>query len=266
MSASAIYAGSVVHTRLRPVRHRLRYRTLCLLLELDELPELARRLRLFSLNRFNLFDFRDRDHGEKSGAPLREQIEAQLRRAGIEPAGGAIRLLCMPRVLGAVFNPLSVYFCYAAPTPPQDGALQAMIYEVHNTFGERHSYLIPVEHDAALPRLRQSCAKRFYVSPFLDMAMTYHFRIAPPAERVAVTIEARDMAGAILMATFAGRHAPLTDANLLRAFLRFPVLAGQVWGGIHWEALKLWCKGLALRPRPAPPGDPVTIVNPTRSR
>ena len=138
MTVSAIYHGQVVHTRFRPVRHRLKHRLMWLLLDLDELPMLARRLRLFSLNRFNLVDFRDRDHGDGSSTALRAQIEAALASAGLEPDGGAIRVLCMPRVLGTVFNPLSVFFCHRA-----DGRLRAMLYEVNNTFGDRHSYLHP---------------------------------------------------------------------------------------------------------------------------
>ena len=139
MTVSAIYHGHVVHTRLRPVRHRLKHRLMWLLLDMDELPALSRQLWLFSLNRFNLVDFRDRDHGDRSCVPMRAQIDHHLSRAGLEPDGGAVRLLCMPRVLGTVFNPLSVWFCHRI-----DGSLRAMIYEVTNTFGDRHSYLIPV--------------------------------------------------------------------------------------------------------------------------
>src|SRR5262249_48726005 len=130
---SAIYAGTVMHQRLRPRRHRLRYRVFSLLLDLDELDEVAARLRLLSRNRFNLFSFFDRDHGDGRREPLRMQIERRLAAAAIAPDGGAIRLLAMPRVLGYVFNPLSVYFCYR-----RTGVLAAVVYEVNNTFGERH--------------------------------------------------------------------------------------------------------------------------------
>jgi DUF1365 family protein len=259
MTASAIYTGSVIHARWKPVRHRLRYRALYLLLDLDELPDLGRRLRLFSIRRFNLFGFRERDHGDGRDRSLRLHVETHLRRAGIEPDGGAIRLLAMPRVLGTVFNPLSVYFCHRA-----DGSLAAVLYEVNNTFGERHSYLIPAASGAGAADkvLRQSCAKRFYVSPFLDMGLSYHFRITVPDERSSVVVQTHDAAGPILTAMFAGTRAPLTDASLCRAFLRHPLLAMQVLGAIHWEALKLWRKGLRLRPRPAPPAEPVSITLP----
>jgi DUF1365 family protein len=251
---SAIYTGEIRHERLRPARHLLRYQGFYLLLDLDELAELPSRLRLFSTHGFALFGFRDRDHGDGGATALRAQIERHLRAAGIEPDGGAIRLLCMPRVLGWVFNPLSVYFCHRS-----DGALSAVLYEVNNTFGQRHSYLLPITEPAA-PLVRQRCAKQFYVSPFMDIAMTYHFKVMPPAERVTVAISTEDETGPVMTASFAGQRRPLSDANLWRAFLRHPLLALQVLGAIHWEALKLWRKGVALRPRPAPPPYPITIA------
>ncbi len=260
MTGSAIYTGIITHTRVKPVRHRLAYRGLYLLLDLDALSDLTRRLRLFSAGRFNVFGFFARDHGDGRDTALRPQIESHLREAGIEPDGGAIRLLCMPRVLGTVFNPLSVYFCHRA-----DGALAAILYEVHNTFGERHSYLIPVEADetGTGPRvIRQSCAKNFYVSPFMDMALTYHFRVSPPGERVNVVIAAHDSQGPVMTAAFIGTRETLSDANLVKVFIRHPLLALQVLGGIHWEALKLWRKGMKLRSRPAPPAETVTIARP----
>ncbi len=258
MTASALYTGAVTHTRLRPVRHRLRYRMLNLLLDLDELPDLDRRLRLFGHNRRALFAFRDADHGDGSQTPLRSQIEAHLRRAGIDPAGGGIRVLCMPRVLGMVFNPITAYFCHGP-----GGALQAMLYEVHNTFRQRHTYLIPVQGPVDKPgagTLRQACDKRFHVSPFMDMDLSYAFRLTLPGERLTLAIDAHDATGPLLFAAFAGRRRPLDDRSLLAAFLAHPLLAARVLGGIHIEALKLWRKGLRLRPRPAPPPTHVTIV------
>jgi DUF1365 family protein len=253
MTESALYSGRVVHTRFRPVRHRLRYRMLSMLVDLDELPGLAKTLRFFSFGGFNLFSFHNRDHCGGTDAPLRPQIEAMLARAGVQPDGGAIRLWCMPRVLGLVFNPLSVFFCHRS-----DGALVALVYEVNNTFGQRHSYVIPAEMgDGAV--VRQECAKTFHVSPFMDLAMTYRFRVVPPGTRIAVAVEGHDREAAIISAAFVGTRSALSDDALLRAFLRHPVLALQVLGAIHWEALKLWRKGLAIRPLPPLPADPVSI-------
>lgn len=250
MTVSSLYDSVVVHQRTRPVAHRLRYRVATMLLDLGELPDLAQRLRLFAHNRRNLVSFHDRDHGDGSG-DLRGWVEARLHDAGIA-AGGPIRLLCMPRVLGHVFNPISVFFCHG-----RDGALAAMLYEVNNTFGQRHCYLIPV-HDAARP-LRQRCEKSLYVSPFLPMDLSYRFRIAPPDESVSVNVVAEDAAGVMLVANLDGRRRALTDRALLGAVLRLQLLGLKVVSGIHWEALKLWRKGVRLQHRPAPPAHPVTL-------
>jgi DUF1365 family protein len=270
MSRSSLYLGRVIHVRHKPVPHRLSYPALYLLLDLDEGPELSRRLRLFSLNRFNFFSFCERDHGTGERSGLRARLDGILRVSGIDPTGGTIGLLAMPRTLGFVFNPLSLYVCRNAT-----GALTAILYEVNNTFGERHSYLIPVEGDGAAP-LRQSCEKRFYVSPFMPMALTYRFRLTPPSltspdptsvgERLSLVIKAEDAAGPVLTAMLSGERKPLTDRSLAGVFLRWPILAAQVLGAIHWEALRLWRKGLSLQPRPLPPAASVSIGRSEKGR
>ena len=249
---SALYAGTVMHQRYKPARHALRYRICWMLFDLDDLPV---RLRLFSHNRFNLISFNDRDHLDGSDCGLRRQVEAAMASAGLTPDGGAIRLLCMPRVLGHVFNPITVFFCYR-----HDGTLSAMLYEVHNTFGDRHSYLIPVE-DPAAKTIRQGCDKAFFVSPFNRMAMTYAFRVVPPGEITAVVVHADDAEGRVLTASFTGRRTTLSDAALAGIVLRHGMLSLKVLGAIHWEAAKLWLKGLRPQPRPAPPDNPVTVVS-----
>ncbi|MBE7219440.1 MAG: DUF1365 family protein [Caulobacteraceae bacterium] len=240
--------GEVRHRRRRPRVHALRYRIFMLLLDLDELPALDRRLRLFSLDRFNLFGLRPRDHGDGSATPLRAQVERRLAQAGVGFDGGPVRLLCLPRVLGYVFNPLSLYFCHR-----RDGALAAIVYEVSSTFGERHSYVIPAG-DLSGALVRQRADKRLHVSPFLDMDLSYAFRVAPPGERLGVIVDTCDRDGVILHASFHGERRPLTDATLIRAFCTHPLLTLKVTLGIHWEALKLIAKGLRLRGGPpAPP-------------
>lgn len=251
--ASGLYPGLVVHGRTRPQAHALRYRIFMLLVDLDEAPALGQALRLFGFDGPAAFSLHTRDHGDGSDQPLKGQVEAHLRQAGL-PCGGPVRLLCMPRVLGGVFNPLSVYFCHGP-----DGALSAILYEVNNTFGDRHSYLIPAPV-AEGETLRQTIDKGFYVSPFMDMGLTYAFTIRPPGERVAVSIQVADGDGPLLSASFAGARRPLSDRALFGAWLSHPWMTLGVMGAIHWEALKIWLKGGRLRPRPAPPALPVTVA------
>jgi DUF1365 family protein len=251
--SAGLYVGRVAHRRLRPRKHRLRYRTFAFLIDLDDLSGLAGRLRLFSHNRFNLFSFYDSDYGSRSKS-LRAQIEDCARAVGLSLDGGPIRLLTMPRILGYAFNPISVYFCY-----DRDESLGAILYEVHNTFGQRHSYFIPVEADRSAP-IRQSCPKQFYVSPFMKMDMIYDFTVTPPGENVSIAIVERDSQGVVLTATQAQDRAELTDGALAKVFFSHPLLTFKVVVGIHIEALVLWIKGMRLQVRPPPPDQPVTHV------
>ncbi|MES2343336.1 MAG: DUF1365 domain-containing protein [Pseudomonadota bacterium] len=251
MFASGLYPGIVTHARLRPRAHRLRYRIFMLLLDLDELPALDQALKLFGQDRLRLTSFSETDHLDGEAVSLKAQVEGQLRAAGL-PTGGPVRLLCMPRILGGVFNPLSIYFCH-----DPDGALSAMLYEVRNTFGEGHSYLIPAQGPGVIA---QTADKAFHVSPFMDMDLAYAFRIQPPGERVAVTVDVHDAQGLLLAAAFAGARVELTDSAIWRAWLTHPLMTLGVMSAIHWEALKIWLKGEKLRPRPKAPAAPVTVV------
>ena len=253
---SALYFGRVMHKRLRPFVHRFAYRVFSLWLDIDAVGDLSRRLRLFSHNRFNVFSFFDKDHGPRDGRPLRAYVESTLDGAGIDLDGGRIHLLCFPRVLGYVFNPLSIYFCRHA-----DGRLRAILYEVTNTFGDRHSYLLPVDggRDSAEP-ITQACEKVLYVSPFIDMESRYRFRVKEPGERLSILIRQAVPEGEQLLATLTGKRAPLRDRDLARAFVTHPLMTVKVMGAIHWQALWLWLKGATFHRRPAPPTEPVSAT------
>ncbi len=261
MSLSALYFGHVWHHRVRPRVHRFRYSVMSMLLDLDEIGELGRRLRFFSHNRFNLYAFYDRDHGSGTPGGLKPQILRQLEQHGIDLGNGKILLLCYPRILGFVFNPLSVYYCYDAKAN-----LKAMLYEVSNTFGQRHSYLLPAS--SGLP-VRHEVDKCFYVSPFMPQDCRYHFRIQPPGRRIGVHIEQSHNNAVIFRASFCGEQRTLSDRTLLQACLRYPLMTLKVIAGIHWEALRLWCKGMRLQPKPAPPALTLTctpIIDADRAR
>ncbi len=250
MSISAIYSGPVFHKRERPRAHRLRYRIFMLLLDLDELDDLFSRLRWLRRGRRGWASFDASDHGDHRGGDLRAYVAERLVEAGLEP-GGPVRLLCMPRILGYGFNPLSLYFCH-----DRDGVLSAILYEVRNTFDQDHGYLIAVPEDEG--PVRQTAPKRFFVSPFMDMDLTYRFTVSPPAEAIAVRVEVLDAEGVVLTAGFSGRRSPLTDAGLLSALIRHPLLSFGVMAAIHWEALKIFAKGVGLRPRPPAPARAIT--------
>jgi hypothetical protein len=249
---STLYRGVVTHCRFSPRRHRLKYRVFWLLLDLAELDAKIAQLRLFSRNRFNLVSFYDRDYGDGGGALA--WARAQMQAAGLESMGSRILLLTMPRLLGYAFNPISVYFCHGA-----DGALRAIIYEVNNTFGQRHSYFIRAPESGG-DIVRQRCGKAFYVSPFMDMDLRYEFTVHPPGETVGLRILVRGAHGVVLAAALTGRREALNDSALLRVAAAYPLMTLKVLAGIHWEALRLWLKGLRVRARPAPPAKAVSFT------
>jgi uncharacterized protein len=244
-SAAALYFGEVMHARLKPMGHRFSYRVMSLLIDLDRLGDADRQSPLFGVNRAALYSFNEADHGERDGSSLRAYAQRCAAERGIDLTGGRVLLLCYPRLLGYTFNPLSVYFCYRA-----DGTLGLLIYEVRNTLGDIHSYALAVKPDEVSDAgVRQQQDKLFYVSPFIEMAMRYHFRVSPPAEDVKLRILETDREGPLLAATFHGRRRALTSAALLRAFFSLPLVTFKIVAAIHWQALRLWLKGARLVPR-----------------
>ena len=245
-AAAALYFGEVMHARLKPVGHRFSYRVMSLLIDLDRLDEADRQCRLFGVNRAALYSFNEADHGNRDGSSLRRYAQDCAAGHGIDLSGGRVWLMCYPRLFGYTFNPLSVYFCYQ-----RDGRLALTIYEVRNTFGELHAYVLAVQPDEiSKAGLRQQQDKLFYVSPFIEMKTRYHFRVSGAGESVKLRILETDREGPLLSATFHGRRRDLTTAALLRSLLTLPLLSLKIMAAIHWQALRLWLKGVRLVPRP----------------
>ncbi|MBC6441483.1 MAG: DUF1365 domain-containing protein [Rhodospirillales bacterium] len=243
--SSCVYVGQVMHHRLVPRRHRFVYDAFTMLLDIDEMVSLDASSRLFGHNRPAPIAFHDRDHGPCDGTSLRDWAESGIRRAGLPVPGGPIRLLCLPRVLGFAFNPLTIWLCH-----DRDDRLAVVIYEVRNTFGERRSYLIPVSGDEDV--VRQSCPKALHVSPFFPVDGSYSFRLTPPDERFNVQIRYALDGDTRLIAVQTGERRALEDGALARALARFPLMTFKVIAAIHFEALRLWFKRVPLfRHRPA---------------
>ena len=243
--AAALYVGCVMHARLKPIGHRFSYRVMSLLIDLDRLADADRQSPLFGVNRAALYSFHEADHGKRDGSSLRVWAQRCAAERSIDLTGGRVLLLCYPRLLGYTFNPLSVYFCYRT-----DGELALLIYEVRNTFGDSHPYVRPVlSGEISDAGVRQQQDKLFYVSPFIEMAMRYHFHVLPPEERVQLRIMETDREGPLLAATFNGHRRALNTKELRRAFFAFPLVTLKIMAAIHWEALRLWLKGARLVPR-----------------
>jgi DUF1365 family protein len=222
---------------MRPFRHRFAYRVFSVLLDLDD-PDARPPARLFSVNRPNLFAWYPRDHGPRDGSPLRPWLDERLREAGRPHAGRTVWLSCFPRMLGYVFNPLSIYFVYAG----QD--LETIVYEVKNTFGGQHVYVVAA---AGSGPYRHAVDKAFFVSPFIGMTARYHFRIGKPEERFALSIRETVPGGLQLMATQMGERRPFCDRELLKSVLWAGPVTIKVMAAIHWQALKLWWRGAPFR-------------------
>ena len=243
---SALYEGTLLHVRTTPARNVFRYPVCFYALDLDELPELDRRLRLFGYNRRNVVTFRDDDHLGLADRPVKQNVLAYLDGNGVNLAGGRVVLVTNLRLLGYVFNPVSYFYCYGA-----DGALAAIVAEVGNTFGERHPYLLTSGNQVQNGARRvYEHAKRMHVSPFFGMDQTYRFSFTEPGERIHAGVGIVENGARPFWAELRGRRRPLTNASLARALIRYPLMSQQVIGLIHWQAVKLAMKRVPLHHKP----------------
>lgn len=232
-----------MHERLSPQRHGFRYRLYMHRLVLDELPALARRLRLLGINRPRASAFFEADHLGATPGTLRPRVETLLREHGLTRTIGAIELVTHCRVFGYVFNPVSFFFCY-----DQDDSLAAVIAEVNNTFGESHAYVLTPDAETATAK------KVFHVSPFMTLDGTYRFAFDISPAHLDVRIDLYREGLPIFVSRLSLDRRPLTDRGLALALVRYPLATLAVIGRIHWQALRLWWKGAAYYPKP--PLDP----------
>lgn len=234
----SIYMGKVVHRRLRPIAHHLEYSVASVLVDVDQMDNLPWLLRY---NRLGIFGLYDNDHGDKNAVvPLHKFAWERMRQHGAPVEVTRILMLSYPRILGYAFNPLSVFFGIDAA-----GNICMVLYEVHNTFGGRHVY--PAGPFAPGDATFAHADKAFRVSPFNKIEGHYGLRVTVPGDDVTVGVSLTTLEGPLLNAYFKGQRKPLTNGTLLRVFFGLPLMTFKVMVGIHWEALKLWAKGLKLQ-------------------
>ena len=233
---SAIYNGTVIHKRFKPKIHFFKYKVFSLLIDLSELNFLDKNISFFSYNKFNLISFFDKDHGERNGTSLIEWVKKNLKENEINHENIKIKLLCYPRILGYVFNPLSVFYVYN-----NKEELISILYEVKNTFGEQHTYIFKVENDNLL---QHNCEKKFHVSPFIEMNCNYFFRILKPSEKISVIIDQYQLNEKLLYASQDGTRVDFTSSELIKSYLKHPLMTFKIILAIHFEAFKLWAKGI----------------------
>ena len=236
---SCIYIGSVIHKRFKPKKHFFKYNVFSLFLDLDEINELDQKILFFSYNKFNILSFFDKDHGYRDGSSIKDWLIHVLQKKNISTINIKIKILCYPRIFGYVFNPLSIFFIYDADSNPV-----AILYEVKNTFGEQHTYVFKI--DIKNKQILNNCKKKFYVSPFMDLESKYFFKVLIPNERLSVIIDQRDKEGKLLFASQDGERVKLSSKNLLKSYLKHPLMTLKIISAIHYEALKLWMKGIKL--------------------
>ena len=234
---SSIYIGNVIHKRFKPKIHFFKYKVFSILLDISEIDILDKSLKIFSYNRFNIVSFYDADHGPRDGTSIKEWVIKNLNNNLINTENIKIKLLCYPRIFGYVFNPLSVFFIYN-----KKSELITILYEVKNTFGEQHTYVFKTKENENY--IKHTCKKKFHVSPFIEMDCTYFFKILKPSEKISVIIDQYDEEGKLLYVSQDGDRIELNNKNLVLSYLRHPLMTFKIIVAIHFEAFKLWTKGI----------------------
>ena len=234
---SSIYIGNVIHKRFKPKIHFFKYKVFSILIDLSEINLLDKSLKIFSYNKFNIISFYDEDHGPRDGTSLKEWVVKNLIENKVNTEEIKIKILCYPRIFGYVFNPLSVFFIYN-----KQSELISILYEVKNTFGEQHTYVFKINENKNL--IKNKCKKKFHVSPFIAMNCTYFFKILRPNNKISLVIDQYDDEGKLLYASQDGDRVDLNNKNLILSYLCHPLMTFKIIAAIHFEAFKLWIKGI----------------------
>ena len=251
---SFIYSGNVVHKRFKPKVHYFKYKVFSLLIDLSEIESMEKNLKIFSFNKFNIISFYNKDHGARDGSSIKDWVINNLKKNNIDTNDIKIKLLCYPRIFGYVFNPLSVFYIY-----DKNLNLISILYEVKNTFGEQHTYIFKtgIRHNL----LKHMCKKKFHVSPFIEMNCIYFFRILKPGNKISVIIDQNDEDGKILYASQDGVKSELTNVNLVKSYLKHPLMTFKIILAIHFEAFRIWTKGIKFIKKKIKIKNNITIEN-----
>ena len=254
MINSAIYNGKVIHKRFKPKVHYFKYKVFSLLIDLSELEILDKKVNFFSYNKFNLISFYEKDHGDRDGSSLTSWVKKNLEKYNIQAKDIKIKILCYPRIFGFVFNPLSVFYIYNL-----EDQLISILYEVKNTFGEQHTYIFKVTKDVNL--VQNNCSKKFHVSPFIEMNCNYFFRLLKPGNKISVIIDQYDNEDQILYASQDGTRSDFNTQHLIKSYLKHPIMTFKIILAIHFEAFKLWAKGIKFIKKKIKIKNNITIEN-----
>jgi DUF1365 family protein len=260
---SCLYECHVMHARFAPRAHRFVYRIFLFAIDLDELSDIDQRLRLFSVERRNLYSFRDRDYlptEAAAGAALKQRVLDHMAKAGIATAGMRVLLVTLPRVAGYLFNPVSFYFCLSA-----DGTPVAAMPEVTNTFKEMKPFLLGPQTLQPDGSFHLRVPKHFYVSPFSDVDVAFDFQLRLPTDRLSIQIDDYVGGERTLTSTLSGRQRPLTDGRLAWLSLAYPFITLKIIFLIHWQAFRLYLKSVPWFRKADRPGDQRGLYRPHAS-
>lgn len=246
--SKSLYRGTVSHTRITPVTHSFDYPVFYIAIDLNSFETSEDMPSLLSLDRFNLFSLRQKDYGAQTETGLKDYIQSVFAEAGVETPHKII-LLTMPRLLGYAFNPISVFYAF-----DEEENVTGVIYEVHNTFGERHSYAFAISDNLSDHRTDKS----LYVSPFFHVEGGYQFTQIIPGEKLKLGIQYQVKKEKVFSAALSATRSPLTTKTLLKVFFVYPFLTLRVIVSIHFQALKLWLKKVPLTSKPTPPEQAVS--------